>query len=126
LNENEQVVANISAALRKGGTVMFDYINVSYAEDHLVCVEEIEMDGVIYHINRWADNQFIYKRIAIQDGRMRPLEYVEKVARFHLDAFNNFFRVHHLKTIDVYGDYTLSNYDENKSNRMIILAKRTD
>ncbi len=124
LNENEQVVTNISAALRNGGTVMFDYINVAYAEDHLVPVEEVEMDGVIYHINRWADNKFIYKRIAIQDGRMLPLEYVEKVARFHLDTFNNFFRLHQLKTIAVYGDYSLNDYDENKSKRMIIFAKK--
>ena len=103
---------------------MFDYINVTYAEDHLVPVDEIEIDGVIYHINRWADKHFIYKRIAIHDGRLHTLEYIEKVATFRLNDFNNFFHSHHLKTVKVFGDYCLNEYDENKSKRMIILAKK--
>ena len=122
--ENEKVVENISISLKQGGLVLFDYINSIYAEDHLVAVEEKEIDGVIYHINRWADDHFIYKRIAIQDRNTPPLEYVEKVAKFSLDSFNDFFHLHKLKTVSVYGDYSLNDYDENKSKRMIILVKK--
>jgi SAM-dependent methyltransferase len=122
--QNEQVVENISASLKDDGLVLFDYINVFYAEEHLVAVEEKEIDGVLYHINRWADTQFIYKRIAIQGRNMRPLVFVEKVARFDLDAFNGFFRLHGLKTVNVYGDYCLNDFSESESKRLIILAKK--
>ena len=68
---------------------------------------------------------FIYKRIAIRDGGMRPLEYIEKVARFRLDAFNRFFQLCNLKTQAVYGDYHLNGFDEEHSKRLIILAKKS-
>jgi SAM-dependent methyltransferase len=122
--ENDRVVGNIASSLKNDGLVLFDYINVTYAEDHLVAVEEKEIDGVIYRINRWADNNFIYKRIAINDGGMRPMEYIEKVARFRLEHFNRFFESNNLQTINTFGDYCLNNFDENESKRLIILAKK--
>jgi hypothetical protein len=35
--------------------VVIDFLNVAYAEDHLVKVEEKELDGISYHITRWMD-----------------------------------------------------------------------
>lgn len=123
--ENEKVISNISSALKKEGVVLFDYINPTYAEAHLIPVEEIEIDGVIYRINRWADNYFIYKRIAIMDGSKMPLEYVEKVAKLGLNDFDSMFAKHYLQRVKVYGDYALDGFDTYSSKRMIIVAAKT-
>jgi SAM-dependent methyltransferase len=124
-DENSKVIKNMVAALRKDGTILIDYLNASYAEDHLVGVEEKEIDGVWYHINRWADERFIYKRIAIMDQKQfSSVSYTEQVAKFSLDDFDQFFKENGLDIISVYGDYDLNEYNAQSSKRMIITAKK--
>src|SRR5215217_4687634 len=123
--ENKIVVGNITNALKKNGYVLFDYLNLAYAERNVVPVEEKEIDGTVYHINRWSTDRFIYKRIAVHDaGLAQPLEYIEKVARFSLADFERFFATNHLQTVEVFGDYDLNVYDAAQSKRLIILAKK--
>ena len=123
--ENSQVIKNMATALKSDGTILIDYLNASYAEDHLVPVEEKEIDGVWYHINRWADEQFIHKRIAILDRQqLSSAAYTEQVAKFSLDDFDWFFGKNGLQMTSVYGDYQLNEYDEQLSKRMIMTARK--
>jgi len=124
-DENKKVIKNMATALKNDGTILIDYLNATYAEDHLVPVEEKEIDGVWYHINRWADERFIYKRIAIMDQKQfSPVSYTDQVAKFSLDDFDHFFEENGLDIISVYGDYNLNEYDAQSSKRMIITAKK--
>lgn len=123
--ENNTVVGNISRALKPDGFVLFDYLNVAYAEKNRVPVEEKEIDGTIYHINRWSMDDFLYKRISIQEATsVQPLEYIEKVARFTVADFERFFQLQGLKTVKLFGDYTLNPYQAKHSKRLIILAQK--
>jgi SAM-dependent methyltransferase len=124
-DENNRVIKNMATALKNDGTILIDYLNVTYAEDHLVPVEEKEIDGVWYHINRWADERFIYKRIAIMDQRqLSSVSYTEQVAKFSLDDFDKFFEENGLDIISAFGDYDLNEYDAQSSKRMIISARK--
>jgi SAM-dependent methyltransferase len=124
-DENNKVIRNMANALKNDGTILIDYLNATYAQDHLVAVEEKEIDGVWYHINRWADERFIYKRIAIMDQKQfSSTSYTEQVAKFSLDDFDHFFEENGLERISVYGDYELNTYDPCRSKRMIITAKK--
>jgi 2-polyprenyl-3-methyl-5-hydroxy-6-metoxy-1,4-benzoquinol methylase len=58
-------IRNMSEALKSGGVLVLDYLNPVYVEKHLVASEYREIDGIAYHITRWADEQHIYKKIAI-------------------------------------------------------------
>jgi len=123
--ENNKVIRNMASAVKKDGTVVIDYLNTTYAEEHLVSVEEKEIDGVWYHINRWADDRFIYKHISIQDGQQfTSLAYTEQVAKFSLEDFTDFFKNNGLKLNAVYGDYEMKEFDEQSSKRMILMAKK--
>jgi SAM-dependent methyltransferase len=123
--ENNRVIKNMAMALKNDGTILIDYLNATYAEDHLVPVEEMEIDGVWYHINRWADERFIYKRIAIMDQhRLSSVAYTEQVAKFTLCDFDHFFEQHGLEIVSVYGDYGLKEYDTKSSKRMIMAGRK--
>src|SRR5215470_13964178 len=125
-DENNKVIKNMATALKSDGTILIDYLNATYAEDHLVPVEEKEIDGVWYHINRWADERFIYKRISIMDQQqLSSVAYTEQVAKFTLDDFDQFFEQNGLDIISVYGDYELNTYDACKSKRMIVTARKS-
>ena len=125
--ENNKVINNMATALKGDGTIVIDYLNVAHAEQRLVPVEEKEIDGVWYHINRWSDERFIYKRIAILDRQQAAsTAYTEQVAKLNLSDFEELFRNNGLTMKSIYGDYELSDYDEQHSKRMILIARKVD
>jgi SAM-dependent methyltransferase len=121
--EHHNVLRNISNALRPGGRVVIDYLNVDYAEARLLPFEEREIDGIIYRITRWSTEEHFFKSIAITDSRVPELlEYTEQVAKFTLQDFSDMLVPENLRIQEVWGDYRLDSYDEASSPRMIIVA----
>lgn len=107
--ENQQVITNMYNTLQPGGTLVIDYLNMHYTQKHLVLKEQKEIDGIIYQIERWTDDQFFYKHIAVTNASLKtPLEYTEKVARFGLKDFEAMLTPYNLKIENVYGDYELN------------------
>ena len=105
---------------------MIDYMNVSYCVKALVASEEKEIDGIVYRINRWADEKFIYKRIEIDNVQAKgPFIYTEKVMKLNKGDFNELFEKNGLQPVKVYGDYNLNEYHPESSPRLILLAQKT-
>jgi SAM-dependent methyltransferase len=126
-DEHLAVVRNMATSLRQGGRLVLDYLNVRYADSGLTSEEVKKIDGVIYRLARWTDARSFFKRIVVEDGAGKPLEYVERVARFTLPDFERMFACHGLSIEDVHGDYQLNPYDALTSPRLILVAtKRGD
>ncbi len=124
--EHYNVIRTISNALKKEGILVLDYLNVHYAEDHLVHRSEKKVNGVSYYLTKWFDETHFYKKIVIEDDKLdAPLEFVEKVAKFSPGDFNDMFAFHGLQIQEIFGDYELGPYDVNKSPRMVLLARKT-
>jgi SAM-dependent methyltransferase len=126
--EQLTVVRNMARALKPGGRLVLDYLNVRYAEDHLTPQDVVEVDGVVYQIRRWTDGCRFFKRIVVHDGGDgRPLEYREQVARFSLADFERMFAFYGLEITELYGDYRLGAYDARTSPRLVLIAgKRSE
>ena len=125
-NENNGVVRNMSNALKAGGTLVLDYMNVEYVEDRLVPNELKEIDGISYSINRWTDDRFIFKKIMVDDeSGNEPIETTEQVAKFRLDDFERMFQAAELSIVETFGDYQLNSFDLKSSPRLIIVAQKT-
>ena len=123
--ENHKVVRNIYHALKPGGSLVLDYLNVAWCVGRLVAEETKEIDGIIFHISRWTDEKFFYKKIAIENMPAGHSEFVEQVAKFDLNAFEYMFERNGLKLEKVYGDYQLNEYSSVNSPRMILVAKKS-
>lgn len=117
--ENNKVINNISMSLQQGGTLVMDYLNVKYSEDHLIANEEKEIDGIVYHISRWSDSNHFYKKIAVDQ-----FEFIEQVEKLRLEDFDILFKKNGLKLMRVFGDYTLGNYDPDISPRLVMVAEK--
>ncbi|MBO9201110.1 MULTISPECIES: class I SAM-dependent methyltransferase [Niastella] len=125
--EHYNAIRTISNALKPKGIVVIDYLNVHYAEDHLVHKHEKVIDDVRYYLTKWYDETHFYKKIEIEDERLEaPLEYTERVAKFSLGDFNDMFAFYGLQLKEVYGDYLLNPYDIKNSPRMIMFAQKTN
>jgi SAM-dependent methyltransferase len=123
-DEHLTVVRNMATSLGQGGRLVLDYLNVRYAETRLTSEEVKQIDGVIYRLTRWTDARSFFKRIVVEDGAGKPLEYVERVAKFTLQDFERMFALHDLSIEEVHGDYRLSPYNALTSPRMILVAMK--
>jgi SAM-dependent methyltransferase len=121
------VARNIATALTPGGTLVLDYVNVRRAEADLVPDEAIVRDGATYRISRWTDADHLFKRIVIEDARgQRVGDYTERVARLTLDVLQFMFALCGMRTLAVYGDYSLGPFLPAASPRLILVAQRSD
>src|SRR6185312_352397 len=123
--EHNNAIRTISESLKTGGVFVIDYFNIHFEEDHLVPESEVEIDGVIYHITKWHDSTHFYKKILIEDDKLKVvLEYHEKVVKFSFGDFTEMLAYQQMQVQEVFGDYNLNHYDVKKSPRMIIVAKK--
>jgi SAM-dependent methyltransferase len=123
--EHDDAIRTISQSLKPGGVFLLDYLNVHYAEDHLVHNEVKQVNGTEYEIHRWHDAAHFYKRITISDASLeKPLEFTEKVAKFSLGDFTDMLSFQKMQVEQVFGDYQLNSYHVRSTPRLIVLAKK--
>ncbi|NTS41694.1 methyltransferase domain-containing protein [Flavisolibacter sp. BT320] len=125
--EHEDAVRSLVANIKPGGTLLFDYLNVHYAEEHLVHNEVKTVEETDYEIHRWHDASHFYKRIVIRDAALQnPVEFTEKVAKLSLGDFTDMLSFYKVQVQEVFGDYNLGAYGVNTSPRLIVVAKKPD
>ena len=123
--EHYNAIRTMAGSIKQHGTLVIDYLNVHYAEDHLVHKQEKIIDGITFYLTKWFDDTHFYKKIVIEDESQKaPLEFTEKVAKLTLGDFNDMFAFYHLQLKEVYGDYQLNAYDVKQSPRMVMIAKK--
>lgn len=123
--EHDNAIRTIAQSIKPNGLFVIDYLNVHYAEDHLVKKEQPVIDGVVFNITRWHDETHFYKQIQIDEKKnaFKHL-FTEKVAKFSLGDFTEMLAYQDMQVQTVFGDYWLGHYDVKKSPRMIIVAKK--
>jgi SAM-dependent methyltransferase len=123
--EHDDAMRTIAASLKTGGIVLFDYLNVHYAEDHLVHNEAKTIEGTTYEIHRWHDAYHFYKRMVITDAALNePIQFTEKVAKFSLGDFTEMLAYQNIQVTDVFGNYNLQPYHVRSTPRMILMGKK--
>jgi len=123
--EHDNAIRTIAQSLKKGGCFAMDYLNVHYAEDHLVHQFDKEVDGINFFITKWFDETHFYKKIAVEDEALQePLVYTEKVAKFSLGDFTEMFAYQGLLIEEIFGDYNFGDYHVRKSPRLIMIARK--
>jgi len=123
--EHDNVIRTVAQSLQPNGIFVIDYLNVKYAEHHLIHDSKIEIDDADFLITKWVDETHFYKKIIIEDKKLKaPLTFTEKVAKFSLADFKEMLLNQQMQIQQVFGDYFFNSYDVKKSPRMIIVAKK--
>jgi SAM-dependent methyltransferase len=123
--EHYNAIRTVAQSLKQEGVFMMDFLNVHYAEDHLVHKHDETFGTVNYFITKWYDENHFYKKVIVEDDDLEePIVFTEKVAKFTLGDFNDMFAYYDLQIQEVFGNYEFGNYDVKKSPRLIMLAKK--
>ena len=121
--DQEKVVAGFAQALRPGGWLLVDYLNVEYVQSHLVPSETIRKGDVEFDIHRRIAHGWIEKSIQFQwNGESH--HHVERVQALHRNDFIDLLSRHHLEVICTWGNYALEPWSD-ESPRCMLLAQKS-
>ena len=123
--EHDAGIRTIVQSLNKNGTIVIDYLNVHYSEDHLVHSMDKHIEGYNFHLTKWMDEDFFYKKIEVEhDSFTEPHIYTEKVSKFSLGDFTDMLAYQGMQVKEVFGDYQLGSYHVRNTPRMIMVAQK--
>lgn len=125
--EHDSAIHSMAIGLRKGGTLVMDYINVKKAGLELPqSYQQKESEDLVFQIAKWQDEEHIFKQIQVADapaGKLRHL-FTERVAKFTLHDFSEMMGYQGLQIREIFGDYHLAPFDAAVSPRLIIIADK--
>jgi len=123
-NKDEQKAINAMASnLKKGGLLIIDFMNAKKVIANLVLNEKKTIDSIQFKIKRYVKDRYILKEICIIDGE-KEQQFQEKVKAITVDDYSEFIDTAGLKIIDIFGNYKLDDFDEEISDRLILICKK--
>ncbi|MDA3615665.1 class I SAM-dependent methyltransferase [Polluticaenibacter yanchengensis] len=114
---------NIKNSLKAGGIFVIDYLNVIKTEKQLIKEMSITINNVDYLIKKEVTDTHFLKHIHIKDGD-ENFNYSESVSKFGLDDFKLMFSKVGLEIVALFGNYKLEKFDDELSDRLIIIAQK--
>ena len=121
--ENLNVIKNMAGTVKSGGTIVIDFLNAGLLR-HQGQVKEVKtVDDVVFEITKEINSGHILKHIRVS-AKNDIHEFEECVSLLGREEFEAFFKACNLQVINVFGEYDLSPFHENKSNRLIYEVKK--
>ena len=123
-NDAEEILVlkNMKNSFLEDGVLVLDFLNVEKVKASLVKKEVKTVDGIDFHIEREIKDGFITKHISFSDQN-EDYSYTEHVKYLDLEKFKTYFTAAGLTLQHVFGDYQLSEFDPQTSDRLILVAK---
>jgi SAM-dependent methyltransferase len=110
-------------ALKVNGRLVLDYMNAAKICSYFLPSETKIVDGIKFTVKKKVENGKIIKQISFTD---KEQDYVfnEELSILYLDDFSKLLSKYNLKITNTFGDYSLNTFDENNSDRLIIIAEK--
>jgi len=117
------VIDAVYKALKPTGIFVLDFLNIQKIVGNLVQKESQIIDDITFNINRKTENNFIVKDIQFSDNG-KNYHFQERLKMLTLTDFEKYFSVKKLKILHLRGNYQLEQFDEQTSDRLIIIAQK--
>ncbi len=119
---NIKVLKNFKNALRPGGHIVIDFLNLEKVIENLVPEQHISKKGIDFTIRKNVSDNFIIKKIIVKH-KQEVHHYIEKVQALDLDKMKLFTKAAGLEIQEIFGDYDLNPFNKSHSERLILLMK---
>lgn len=120
--EDLLILQNIKKGIKNNGYFVFDFLNAALVKANLVAEEIKIVDDITFNITREIIDGFIIKNISFfADNEQHS--YTERVKYLDETKMTSFFNKVGFTITNVFGDYSLTNFDPQTSNRLILVAK---
>ena len=122
--ENLGVIDAAMQSLKPKGKFLLDFLNPYVVINNLVAKEEKTIENIHFQIERkYTAEEYIVKNIHVVDHGQH-FDYQEKVKALRRTDFLEYFEEKKLKVLDLFGDYKLSPYQKETSDRLIFIVEK--
>lgn len=121
--DNFKVFKNVYRSLRPGGLFVVDFFNYKRVKECLVPETKTEREGIEFVIHKNISENKIEKCIEFSDKGKRYY-FQEKVSLLSRADFDAMAKNAGLVLQECFGDYQLNPFDENRSDRLILIYKK--
>lgn len=121
--DNFQTIKSIKEGLKPNGHTVIDFLNSKLAIKNLVPEEVKKVGNIEFHIEKYVEDGFIFKNIRFEDMG-KDFLFTERVMALELQDFKEYFKDAEVNLVNSFGDYHLNDFDENKSERLILHFSR--
>lgn len=118
--DNFRTIQAIKAELKPTGFGVIDFLNAELAIKNLVPMEKKKVGDIVFNIEKYVDDGYIIKNIRFSDNGKDHF-YSERVKALTLENFEDYFKDANVELKNVFGNYQLSNFDKNTSERLILI-----
>lgn len=120
--DNFKAIQAIKDELKPNAYGVIDFMNVKKVIRKLIPSEVKTVKDIDFHISRKVEEGFILKNILFQDQGKEHF-YTEKVRALELEDFREYFSKAGLELLHCFGNYQLEEYDEEQSDRLILVFR---
>lgn len=124
-SENQLVINAISEMLEPNGMVVIDYLNCNRTAKGLVHDEHGELDGLTYSIQRWIEDDMVFKKMTFVDNDNNSHTFHERVKLYNKAWFESAFHTAGLEPVNYFGNYEGDDFHPEHSPRFITIARKT-
>ena len=121
--QNQQVMNAVDVQLKQDGILVLDYLNAQKVRNTLVPNEIITHDGIKFNITRHISNGNVFKRIKFEVNK-KAYSFEERVELLEINDFKTYLNATTLRLIHTFGGYELKEFQPEKSDRLILIAKK--
>lgn len=120
---NIEVFLQFNKILKPNGIILVDFLNATKIYAQTNCVEAKEIEGIQFLINKKIENNRVIKTIEFSDNGNKNF-YSESVQLLELSDFEKLVEQTSFKLLHVFGNYNLEPYNQELSDRLIIVAQK--
>ena len=123
--DNINALKSFRKSLKKDGILVLDYFNSQKIINNLVEQEVKTIEGINFNITKKVQDGRIIKTIGFEH-KNREYKFQEDVKAFTLSDFQRLFKLSGFEIKEYFGNYSLEQFDEQHSDRLIFICSKTD
>lgn len=121
--DSHDAFSTLANALKENGILVIDFLNAVKVRKHLPSTFNDRTGDVLFFINKKEIANFVIKEIDVVDGN-RNFHFEERVQLLTKRDFEILFSKFNIELLHCFGNYNLETFDENFSDRMILVGKK--
>ena len=121
--DNEKTIHSIYESLKKEGLLIIDFLNSKKIIKELVPYHQKEINNINFLIRKKIENNKVIKDIEIVDKK-KKMKFQEKVSLLVLNDFIKIIQKKNMKTLHLFGNYQLEEFNEEKSERLVMVFQK--
>jgi SAM-dependent methyltransferase len=120
---NMEVFSQFNKILKPNGIILVDFFNATKIYAQTNCVEAKEIEGIDFQIHKKIEDKRVIKTIEFSDNGKKNF-YSESVQLLELIDFEKLVDNSSFKLLHVFGNYNLEPFNQESSDRLIIVAQK--